>query len=220
MVTRKNWFNFSMLLLTIFMTPVVFAEGGEICAPFKNASIDQSLISRMLNAAEDGYLYQIKTNTSQMGFCVDSPIGLVTGNFKNFNGGMALEGVKSQAMVKIDVASLETDGVLIDSLLKSDKFFDVENYPDLIFVSSGFEWLSDSEAVIKGELSMHGVTKKVAFYVDITEVEGELGDSNTIFVKATTTVQRSEFGMYTLSPMVSDKVNLCMSIEAERFVSL
>jgi len=38
-------------------------------------------------------------------------------------------------------------------------------------------------------------------------------------VKATTSIQRSEFGMYTLSPMVDDRVSLCMSIDAYKYQS-
>ena len=58
------------------------------------------------------------------------------------------------------------------------------------------------------------------FYVDIIKVDGELGDSNTILVKASTTVLRSEFGMHSMSPLISDKINLCMSVEAERYTEI
>mgnify|MGYP001818281161 CR=1 FL=1 len=204
----------SALLLT---TATSFAAESDLCIPFKDAAIDKSLIARMLKAADNQHLYRIKSDTSKMGFCVDSTIGLVRGEFKNFNGGIALEGDNSQTMVTIDVGSLDTNQSFIESLLKGDDFFSVDEYPSLIFVSSEFLWLSDKRAVIKGNLSMRGVTKEVAFYVDIIELDADLGDADTILVKATTTVQRSEFGMESLSSMVNDKVNLCMSVEAERY---
>lgn len=220
MAIQNKIIHFSMVLLFLFLSlHSAYAGENDLCAPFKNAKIDQSLIAQMLKAAEDGYLYRIKTNSSKMGFCVESPIGMVTGNFQKFQGGIALKEPGNQTLVRIDVNSLESNVQFIESLLKSDKFFNAENFPELVFISSDFEWLSDTRAVLKGELSMHGITKVVAFYVEITEIDGDLGDSDTILVKATTTVQRSEFGMDTLSSMVSDRVSLCMSIEAERYSS-
>ena len=67
-----------------------------------------------------------------MGFCVDSPMGLVKGNFHKFKGGMALEGPFSQTVVSIETDSLETEGLLIEDVLKSDEFFDANNFPDII----------------------------------------------------------------------------------------
>jgi polyisoprenoid-binding protein YceI len=63
---------------------------------------------------------------------------------------------------------------------------------------------------------MHGVTKTVAFYVDLAKVKTEQGEE-VITVKATTTIQRSEFNMHTLSPMVDDRVSLCMTIDAYKY---
>lgn len=220
MTILRKVFYISVMLVLTFTAPMANAMETELCSRFESLEIDQSLIAGMLQAAEDGYLYQITPNSSQMGFQVSSPIGLVTGNFQKFQGGMALEGVSNQTLVSIDTNSLVINGLPIEELLKSDEFFDVKSFPDMLFISSGFEWLSDSRGILKGELSMHGITKPVAFYVEINEVDGELGDSDTITVEATTTVQRSEFGMHTLLSMVSDKVHLFMSIEAVRYRSL
>lgn len=221
MIIQSKIIRLSTALLLLFLSmQSAYAGDTELCSPFKNAEIDQSLIASMLEAAKDGHLYQVKANSSKMGFCVESSIGVVKGNFQNFQGGIALNDEDAKAMLSIDVDSIETNALFIKNLLKSDDFFDVKKFPELIFVSSGFEWISDTRAVLKGQLSMHGITKPIAFYVEITEVDGELGDSSSILVKATTTVQRSEFGMHALSSMVSDKVNLCMSVEAERYIAL
>ncbi len=218
-ILRKVFYT-SVMLVLVFSAPMAKAMEAELCSRFENQEIDQSLIASMLQAAEDGYLYRIKPHSSQMGFRVGSPLGLVTGNFRKFQGGMALEGSNNQTLVSIDTNSLVINGLPIEKLLKSDKFFDVKNFPDMLFISSSFEWLSNTRGVLKGELSMHGITKPVAFYVEINEVDGELVDSDTITVEASTTVLRSEFGMHTLLSMVGDKVHLFMSIEAERYRSL
>ena len=204
-------------LLLVLSTPVA-AGDDNLCKPFEDAQIDKSLINTMLQAADDGHLYRIKQGSSRMGFCVNSPLGVVEAEFKNFKGGLALKDTRQDghALVTIEVDSLDTDSFVIESMLKSESFFDSEVYPEILFVSSGMEWIGEKRAVLKGDLTMHGVTKPVAFYVDLLEAKDGKGEE-MLTVKATTTIQRSEFGMYTLSPVVDDRVSLCMSIDAERY---
>ena len=216
--------NIKAILMGIFMLAVsvpAHAEDDNVCAPFKDEGIDQNILALMLQAATDGDLYRIKPGSSKMGFCVNSPVGEVKAEFRHFKGGLALDDFMQQgaSLVRIDVDSLETDsGFFIEAMLKSESFFDAEQYPDIIFVSTGIEWMSDNKGVLKGDLTMHGVTKAVAFYVDLKKTETESGEE-AVTVKATTTVQRSEFGMFTLSPAVDDRVRLCMSIDAYRHQS-
>jgi len=193
------------------------ADSDELCSPFENTVVEKPLIASMLKAADDGYLYRIKPESSKMGFCVDSTVGRVHGQFQKFNGGIALEGSTNQTLVKVDLDSLDTDGVFFESIIKGESFFDVDHHPELLFVSSGFEWISPTKGVLKGRLTLRGTTKDVAFYVHITELKDRKDD--TILVKATTTVNRYEFGMKSLPSMVNDKVNLCMSVEALRYTA-
>ena len=219
MFKENSILHIGALILSLLLPvhPAVAADEG-LCRPFKDTDVDHTLIETMLKSAIDGTLYRIKPNSSRMGFCVESSLGVVKGDFQKFNGGLTLEGNDSQSMVKINVASLNTNILFIEQLLKSESFLYVDKHPDLVFVSTSFEWIDDKKAILKGKLKMRGVTKSVAFYVDITEVDGDLGDSDTIIVKATTTVHRTEFGMTSLSNMVEEKINLCMSIEAERYI--
>ncbi|MGB5396096.1 MAG: YceI family protein [Gammaproteobacteria bacterium] len=217
-ISKKFIENILLSTVLLVASGIAIADESDLCAPFKNAQVDTGLMSAMLQAAEQGDLYRIQPGTSKMGFCVDSPLGMVEAEFRSFKGGMALqqETRQNSALVSIDVASLETNSGFIEAMLKSESFFDIEQYPDILFVSTSFEWLSEQKAILKGELTLHGVTREVAFYVEMHKLDSVPGDDR-IMVKATTTIQRSEFGMYTLSPVVSDRVNLCMSVDAYRY---
>ena len=208
-------------LLSVFSASAI-AE-GDVCAPFKDGVVDESIISKMLAAADDGHLYRIDPTTSKVGFCVNSPVGLVEGEFKDFTGGLTFlqENISKdeQALVMVNTASLETKGAFIESMLKGKKFFDVENFPEMLFVSTDFQWLSKSEAVLIGDLTMHGVTRQVGFHVELVKQDVDDSQEQRILVKATTLIRRSEFGLNALSPMVSDDVNLCMSVGAVRYRS-
>jgi polyisoprenoid-binding protein YceI len=215
--------NIKEILLSILMLGFslsAHAEDGELCAPFKDASVNQNTLELMLQAATKGNLYRIESDSSKMGFCIDSPAGRVEAEFHSFKGGLALNDFKKQgtSLIQIDTDSLETDSLLIQIMMKSEVFFDSERYPNIIFESTGIEWISDKKGILLGDLTMHGVTKAVAFYVDFEEIKSESG-KEMVTIKASTTVQRSEFGMYAMSPMVDDRVTLCMSVDAYKHQS-
>ena len=210
---------FTGFVLALFLTPAM-AE-TDVCAPFKDGVVDESIVSKMLAAANDGHLYRINPDSSKVGFCVDSPIGLIKGEFKDFTGGLTFlqenASNNEQALVIVNTASLETKGSFIEGMLKGKKFFAVENFPEMLFVSTGFKWVSETEAVLLGELTLHGVTKAVGFHVVLVDQPGDDVQGQRILVKATTLIHRSEFGLTALSPMVSDSVNLCMSVDAVKY---
>jgi len=193
----------------------------SLCAPFQDGKVDASLLATMLSAAENGHLYRIQTSTSKMGFCVHSQVSEIEGQFKDFKGGLALEPVTSgdgQAMVVINADSLDVDGKLIESLLKGESFFDVENNPEILFVSKGFKWTSPRSAELRGELTLRGTTRPVVFKVTLTSLDGApASDAEKILVKAATEIDRTAFGMDALSSLVDSKVKLCMTVEALKY---
>lgn len=197
----------------------------DLCEPFRDSKVDTSLLSTMLDAARDGYLYRIENETSQVGFCVSSKFSEVKGHFHKFSGGLALPPAASTdnsdraaAMIVINTASLDTDGSLVEAMIKSNRFFDVEKYPEILFVSRGFKWTDQHTATINGDLTVHGVTRAVIFAVTLTPVKDASGrKTDRIIVKATTTIHRAQFDMDGMSKLVSDSVNLCMSVEVVRY---
>jgi polyisoprenoid-binding protein YceI len=217
---------FKYIVLTVSLLTgagLVLAEEDELCAPFKDGVVNESLLATMLSAADDGHLYRIQQTSSQVGFCVDSKLSRVKGNFTDFLGGMSLnpgDNGDGQTMVLIKAGSLDTGGSIIENMLKSEKFFDVANHPEVLFVSNGFEWTGPDTAVLKGDLTMRGITKPVIFNVTLKSLDAEQVDqTQKIIVKATTTINRADFGMDGLSAMVSSDVHLCMSVEALKYQS-
>jgi len=216
--------------LALFMLGLMLMSAGlqglageeELCAPFLHGKVDLSRVDSMRAAAKGGHLYRIQPDTSRVGFCVDSQISRVKAEFKDFQGGLTLwpdhPDDKDQVMVMVKTASLDTGGSMIEYMLKSERFFDVENYPEILFVSTGFTWSSDTTGTLKGDLTLHGVTRPVTFNVTLYPVKtGDEKPVGKVLVKAGTMIRRSDFGMDTLSRVVNDNVELCMSVEAVRY---
>ena len=209
------------LLAVIGQAP---AREAEICAPFKDGAVDSSLLESMLSAAQKGHLYRMVQSSSQVGFCVESKVSTIEGHFRDFQGGIALktgDHLDGQTMVLIKTASLDTDGAVINNMVKGKQFFDVEKYPEILFVSRGFEWTGSDTAVLTGDLTMRGITKPVTFDVVLTPLGGtRIGTAEKILVKATTTINRTEFGMDGLSTLVNSNVQLCLTVEALKYSSI
>ncbi len=194
---------------------------GATCSLFENGKIEKSVLATLLNAAKNGHMYRVQTSTSEIRFCVDSKIKNVEGSFKDVQGGIALDhklANSEQAVIVINTRSLETGSSLVKNVIKGEDFFDVEKYPEILFVSTGVEWTSPTKAVLKGKLTLHGVTKSVRFDVELTGAGGKAPQNEeSILVRATTTIKRSDYGMGNFSGMVNDSVKLCMSVKAKKY---
>jgi polyisoprenoid-binding protein YceI len=152
-----------------------------------------------------------------MAFRVDSPIGDVWGSFEDFQGSFTMlnKGASDGlAAIEINTKSLDADAGFIGMVLKSARFFDVENFPSMRFVGRSLEWYKDRHAVLKGYLTIKNVSRQVAFYVKLVDVDDAHEASERIIVEARTTIKRSAFGIDSMVPAVSDNVNLFLSIDA------
>jgi polyisoprenoid-binding protein YceI len=154
---------------------------------------------------------------------VDSRFNKVEGVFTDFQGGLALgaqDSIDGQTLVVVKAASLDTDGAVLESMIKSKRFFDAGQYPEILFVSTGFEWTGNRTAVLRGDLTLHGVTRPVVFDVELTNLTEQLaGQTDLVLFKATTLISRAAFGMDALSSVISDQVKLCLSVEAQKYRS-
>lgn len=211
----------ALLGLMLLLPGLGYAGDGELCAPFKDGKVDESLLATMLSAAKQGHLYRIDQDTSSVGFCVDSQLARIEGEFKDFEGGMALNPAAKtdgQTLVSIKTASVETKSAFIKSMVKGENFFDVENNPEILFVSEKLEWTSKDTAELKGNLTMRGTTKPMTFHISLTPISGgKTNQGKKVLIKATAKVSRAEFGMTALTSLISDDVQLCMTVKAMQY---
>jgi len=207
-------------LRTLFVVLIIIICGAAN-ADYEGVvnGVDEQHAMQAMDMTLNGNVYEIQPETSKMEFRVDSPIGDVWASFEDFEGHfLMMYAGRDHALASIDInaESLDTDGGLIGVMLKSESFFDVENFPSMHFVGSSFDWYSPRRAVLKGHMTIKNTSRQVAFYVELvnTDVDIDDGYSDRITVTASTTIRRSAFGIDGLLPAVSDNVNLFMSIDA------
>lgn len=118
--------------------------------------------------------YQIDPAHSLANFSVKHMmVAKVNGGFKNISGKFLYDSNKidqSSVEVTIDASTIDTRDKLRDNHLKGADFFNVEKFPALTFKSSHFEQ-KRSELLVTGDLTIHGVTKKVTLQVTAPQEE-------------------------------------------------
>ena len=105
----------------------------------------------------------------------------------------------------------------LDDELRGEKFFDVGNNPQITFSSTGYEETSESGGKLTGDLTVLGISKSIT--LDVTINSASMNPQNRremIGFSATGTVNRSEFGMDSLVPMVGDELSLVVQVEFQK----
>ena len=126
-------------------------------------------------------------------------ISTVRGEFKNVTGTVVWDDqdlTKSKVNVTIDTKTVNTGEEARDKDLKSDKFFDVTNFPTMTFVSKKVETNGTGKLKVTGDLTIHGVTKEVVLDVEgpTAPIKDPWGNTRSA-VSATTHVNRQDFGV-------------------------
>jgi len=67
----------------------------------------------------------------------------------------------SKIAVTVKTASVDTNHAERDKHLRGDDFLDVNKFPEAKFESTSYTEGSDGKAVLKGNLTLHGVTKEI-----------------------------------------------------------
>jgi len=123
----------------------------------------------------------------------------VRGAFSNVKGTIGWDAGNpgsSSIEAVIDATTIQTQEAARDAHLKSADFLDVEKYPTITFRSTSVESAAEDELNVKGDLTIHGVTKPVVLKVEGPTAEGKDPWGNArIGASATTKIKRSEFGL-------------------------
>jgi polyisoprenoid-binding protein YceI len=149
----------------------------------------------------------------------------VRGEFSKLSGKILWDPenpAQSSIEASIDASSISTHDGQRDGHLKSPDFFDVEKYPTIQFQSTQVNG-TDGELKVKGDLTIHGVTRNVVLEVDgpTPEIRDPWGNIR-IGASATTKVNRKDFGLTwnstleTGGVLVGDEVKISIELAAVR----
>jgi polyisoprenoid-binding protein YceI len=125
-------------------------------------------------------------------------VGNVTGKFNDFAGVVNIDKANpaaSSVEFTIQASSIDTGNANRDQDLRSANFFEVEKYPTITFKSEKIAAKGKDSYDVTGDLTMHGVTKKVTLPVEFLGfVKDPWGNDRGGF-EISTTLNRKDFNL-------------------------
>jgi len=160
---------------------------------------------------------------SKIGFSIPHmAISEVEGNFKDFDASVVSKAADfngAEVTFSAKTASIDTDNERRDNHLKSPDFFDAEKNPELSFKGNLVK--AGGKYKLKGDLTMHGVTKPVEFDVTYGGTMNT-GRGEKAGFKISGKINRQDFGLTwanktpTGELVVGDEVDIIGKIELDK----
>ena len=146
-------------------------------------------------------------------------IGYSYGRLNGATGTFVLDDAspaKSRIEMQVMAKDVDTYDAKRDKHLQSPDFFDVGQHPLITFKSTSLKKLEGDLFEVTGDLTLLGKTRPITFQARQTgSGKDPWGDYRRGF-ETEFTIKRSEFGMNFLLDVVSDEVDLTVSVEGIR----
>jgi polyisoprenoid-binding protein YceI len=143
--------------------------------------------------------YTVDPTHSRIGFVArHAMVTKVRGSFNEFAGAGSFDAenpANSSLSLTIQAASIDTRNADRDAHLRSNDFFDMEQYPEITFRSTSVVPVDDEEYRVTGDLSIKGVTRPVTFDVELAGSAVDPYGNVRIGLEGSTTVNRKDFGI-------------------------
>ena len=186
---------------------------------------ETTVTSRTVNGAEYPAVgtYAIDVSHTRLGFAVrHMAVSKVRGEFKDFSGTLELaeNPADSKINVTIQAVSVDTHDENRDNHLRTNDFFDAENFPVWTFTSTAIRPRSADEWDVDGDLTIRGVTKQVTLDATLEGVVNDPYGLHRVGFSATTSIVRDDFGvsfnaaLETGGVVVGKKVDIDLELEA------
>jgi polyisoprenoid-binding protein YceI len=119
---------------------------------------------------------------------------------------------ESTVKLEIKTDTLNTGVTLLNNLIKTPAFLDVEKFPLITFKNTSTQRVNDQQYTLTGDLTFHGVTKPLTLRSNLVgqskDSKGESHTGSDIYL----VIKRSEFGIKGGSPVVGDDIFLTIRV--------
>ena len=145
--------------------------------------------------------------------------GMFWGKFNGVTGTVVYPEDGSSAPVfnvSVAVDSVDTGTEKLDKTIKGPQFFNAKEWEAITFVSTGAEKIDEKTWKVKGDFSMHGVTKPIEALVEMTGLIGNPVQKKAGF-EAVFSIKRSDYGMDwgVKNRALGDEVRLVIGLEGD-----
>ena len=148
-------------------------------------------------------------------------VSKVRGTFEDFSAAIvtADDPLESTVKATVQMASIDTGDEGRDDHLRTNDFFDVEQFPTMTFTSTQITG-SGSDYEVTGDLTIKGVTRPVTFDLEFGGVQQDPWGNTKAGFTMTGSINRKDFGieynavLESGGVIVGDKVTIEIDVEA------
>lgn len=149
-------------------------------------------------------------------------ISEVDGIFKKFKGDLTTKSKdfsNAEFYFEIDANSISTENEQRDGHLKSEDFFNTAKYPTITFKSTSFKKAKGDVYILKGKLTMRGVSKNISLNVKHGGIAKDSYGNTRAGFTITGQINRIDYGVAWNAKTehggltVGEKVNLLIKME-------
>jgi len=175
-------------------------------------------------AAAEATVYKVDPDHSGVGFSIRHFVSNVPGRFNDFEGTIRYDPQSPSASsveLSVRTTSIDTGNNDRDEHLRSPDFFDAQKFPVLTFTSTGVTAKDAHTLEVTGDLTLHGVTRRITIPVQILGAikapNGEKAGFEALF-----TLNRKDFGITwnrvldAGGTVLGEDVKITIEIEASR----
>ncbi|PIV89270.1 MAG: polyisoprenoid-binding protein [Hydrogenophilales bacterium CG17_big_fil_post_rev_8_21_14_2_50_63_12] len=146
-------------------------------------------------------------------------VARTSGTFHDIKGKVVLDTsniANSSVEATISIYSLNSSHLRRDVHVLTDEFLDARNHPEMKFVSSSVAPYAADKGTMRGQLTLHGVSKPVTLDYQILGIGADPWGGMRAGFKATTRINRADFGIankYAANGPVGNEVDITLLIE-------
>lgn len=130
------------------------------------AAVALSLTSGLVMADQEAY--RIDDSHSFANWSIRHVASKTSGTFSDIKGNILIDRdnlANSSVDAKINVLSINSSNAKRDEHIKKEEYLDAGKFSEITFVSSKIEAKNNTEGVITGTFTLHGVQKNLAFHL-------------------------------------------------------
>lgn len=163
-------------------------------------------------------VWSVDSSHSRIGFSTrHAMVTKVSGAFNEVSGQVhiAAEGFdQSQVEIVVQSASIDTRNNDRDQHLRSEDFFAVEQYPEILFSSTAIDEVDNNSFIVNGDLTIRGITRHIAIPLELVGVDRDPMGNLRAGLEGARRIDRKEWGVRWNTPLdsggvlVSDRITL------------
>ena len=204
---KKGLIFFSVVFSGVFLAGTAFSQNMESYANPQNPEI---------------IVYRVDVDSSKVLWFCEQHTGFIhiESGYFNVKGNDIVGGffaIDMGSLVNTDIDYDLMRGTL-ENILKSNEFFNIEEYPLTTFEVSSIRKLENNEQCISGDMQVLDVTRRISFHSDIIIDNKIITATSEKFI-----IDRTEWGITTMSKnhvesdksfIVSDEIGIIIQIIA------